>query len=94
MRVAAPTGCAAFNIRFGATTLYRLFQMLRPNKFVELREDSPELAAFQEKMRATRLLIIDEISMVGKHMMGNISFRSRQSKDSKDNPRNDVLGGM
>jgi Cdc6-like AAA superfamily ATPase len=39
VRVAAPTGCAAFNVRFGATTLHRLFQMLRPNKFAELQED-------------------------------------------------------
>ncbi len=53
VRVAAPTGCAAFNVRFGATTLHRLFHMLRANKFAELREGSPELAAIQEKMGAT-----------------------------------------
>ena len=64
--VAAPTGCAAFNIRFGATTLHRLFQILRPNHFQNLREDSMELLRFQEMLRHTRLVIIDEISMVGK----------------------------
>ena len=48
VRVAAPTGCAAFNIRFGATTLHRLFHILNPFKWRELHENSQELATFQE----------------------------------------------
>lgn len=31
--VAAPTGCAAFNIRFDASTLHRLFEMRNPRKW-------------------------------------------------------------
>ena len=49
VRVAAPTGCAAFNIRFGATTLHRLFNILNPFRWRELHENTQELANFQEK---------------------------------------------
>jgi hypothetical protein len=39
VRVAAPTGSAAFNIRFGATTIHRLIHWFRPGHFEELRND-------------------------------------------------------
>ena len=55
VRVAAPTGCAAFNVRFAASTLHRLFEIRNPRKWSELPEHSATLERFQEKMRATRL---------------------------------------
>ena len=94
VRVAAPTGCAAFNIRFGATTLHRLFHILNPFRWRELKEDSQELATFQEKMKALQLVILDEVSMIGKQMMGKISSRCRQSKSAEANPDDDVLGNL
>ena len=94
VRVAAPTGCAAFNIRFGATTIHRLFQILNPFRWRELRESSQELAAFQEKMKTLRLVILDEVSMIGKQMMGKISSRCRQAKAAQENPDDDVLGDL
>ena len=94
VRVAAPTGCAAFNLRFGATTLHRLFRILNPYRWHELQENSTVLAAFQEKMKALRLVILDEISMIGKQMMGKISSRCRQGRATSANPNEDVLGNL
>ena len=94
MRVAAPTGCAAFNIRFGATTLHRLFHILNPFRWREFNENSQELAAFQEKMKALQLIILDEVSMIGKQMMGKISSRCRQAKTIETNPDDDMLGNL
>ena len=40
VRVAAPTGCAAFNTRFNATTIHRLIYNFRLNSFAELTDTS------------------------------------------------------
>ena len=94
VRVAAPTGCAAFNVRFAASTLHRLFEMRNPRKWSELSDGGATLLHFQEKMRDLHLVVIDEISMVGKQMMGKISSRCRQAKPGEQNPTDDVLGGL
>ena len=94
VKISAPTGCAAFNIRFQASTLHRLFEMRNPRKWKDLDEHSMMLQRFQEKMDAVRLLVIDEISMVGKQLMGKISSRCRQAKTAAQNPTDDVLGGL
>ena len=79
VRVAAPTGSAAFNIRFGATTIQRLIHWFRPGHFEELRNDVA-LNRLQSSLGPTRLLVLDEISMVGRQMMGRIDSRLRQAK--------------
>ena len=38
IRVAAPTGTAAFNIRFNATTMHRLIRWFNPRFFEELKD--------------------------------------------------------
>ena len=43
VRVGAYTGTAAFNVRFGASTLHRLFEMRNPFRWQELQEDSTAL---------------------------------------------------
>ena len=78
-RVAAPTGCAAFNIRFGASTLHRLFDLRNPHKWETLREQSKRLLTFQEKLRPTLLFIFDEVSMIGRCLMGKIDSRCEQA---------------
>ena len=45
-------------------------------------------------MAATRLLIFDEISMIGRQMQGNISSRCLQAKSDRQNPSGDALGHM
>ena len=69
-RVGAYTGCAAFNVRYSASTLHRLFEILNPFHFADLPEGSTKLHEFQTKMANTHLLIFDEISMIGRQIMG------------------------
>ena len=40
VRVAAPTGSAAFNMRWGATTVHRLIHWFRPPHFSDLKPGS------------------------------------------------------
>ena len=45
-------------------------------------------------MASTRLLIFDEVSMIGRQIMGKISSRCAQAKSCKDNPDRETLGNM
>ena len=83
VKVAAPTGTAAFNIRFNATTIHRLIRYLKPPYFRKLTGDK-ELADFQAKLQHARLALIDEISMVGRQMMGRIATRFEEAAPLSD----------
>ena len=93
MRVAAPTGFAAFNIRFSASTIHRLIHLLSPPYFHNLEETSDSLVKLQEHFESTELILIDEVSMVGRQMMGRIDSRLRQATAERYN-NDDVLGGL
>ena len=92
-RAAAPTGSAAFNIRFNASTIHRLIHWLNPRFFRELKQNDKSLARFQAFMQGTQLVILDEISMVGRQFMGKIDSRLRQAKAGR-NPLDRDLGGI
>ena len=79
VRVAAPTGSAAFNIRFRATTIHRLIHWFRPQYFTELRGNA--ILDLQEYLQHTELLISDEVSI-----MGRFDSRLHQGKPNIDNP--------
>ena len=79
VRPAAPTGSAAFNIRFNASTIHRLIHWFNPTIFHEMN-DNTILGEFQEFMQHTQLIILDEFSMVGRQMMGRIDSRLHQAK--------------
>ena len=93
VRVAAPTGSAAFNIRFSASTIHRLIHWLSPPYFHNLQENSDSLMKLQEYFQNTELILIDEVSMVGRHMMGRIDSRLRQATAERDNC-DDLIGGL
>ena len=93
-RVGAYTGCAAFNVRYSASTLHRLFEIFNPFHFADLPEGSTKLHDFQTKMANTHLLIFDEISMIGRQIMGNIDARCDQATSATANPRHHTLGAM
>ena len=78
-RVAAPTGCAAFNVRFSASTVHRLFDLRKPHKWEPIPENSARLLAFQEKLQQTCLFIFDEVSMIGRQLMGKVDSRCEQA---------------
>ena len=94
VRVAAPTGSAAFNMRWGATTVHRLIHYFRPPHFQDLPAASEALHRFQCSMKHTRLLVLDEVSMIGRQMMGRIDRRLRQSAAGNHNQDDQVLGGL
>ena len=83
VRVAAPTGTAAFNLRFNAKTVHRLIHWFKPQHFNELTH--PErINELQKQLGNTKLFIIDEISMVGRQMMGRIDSRATQATAGKN----------
>ena len=82
VRVAAPTGTAAFNIRYSATTIHRLIHWFNPRFFEKITDDK-KLFALQEHFRHTRLILIDEVSMVGRRMMGRIATRLEEAAPIK-----------
>ena len=84
-KVGAPTGCAAFNMKFGATTLHSLFKIRVGRPFAEFDPNDPKLAEKQADMLDTQLYIFDEFSMIGRSMLGCIDSRARQfSLDGQD----------
>ena len=81
--VGAPTGSAAFNMQWGATTVHRLIHWFRPPHFAPLKPGSEALEKLQSSFQSTRLLLLDEISMIGRQMMGRIHSRLLQARPSQ-----------
>ena len=91
VRVGAPTGSAAFNLRFEATTIHRLIHWYTPPFFRELT-NADALAKLQSHLQNTYLLLLDEVSMIGRQMMGRIDSRLEQAKAGR-NSHAESLGG-
>ena len=80
VRVAAPTGTAAFNVRFPASTVHRLIHWFTPPFFSELDPKGKALLKLQEHLRETRLFLVDEVSMFGRQFAGRADSRLTQGK--------------
>ena len=93
VRSAAPTGSAAFNMRFGATTIHRLIRWFAPTTFCRLLPGSAALERLQTNLANARLILFDEISMVGRQFMGKIDDRLKQAKAGRT-PSDASLGGL
>ena len=78
IRCGAPTGSAAFDIRFSATTVHRLIHYFNPPHFRNFAPGSDALERFQTHLAQTKMILIDEISMIGRQFMGKIDARLRQ----------------
>ena len=76
--LAAPTGCASFQLKFGASTLHRIFGV--PVGFCGpwRNRDDDRFKKFQKRMTQSRLFVMDEMSMIGRQMLGKIGFRAEQ----------------
>ena len=77
--LAAPTGCASFQLKFGASTLHRVFGV--PVGYCgpwKNRNDSRYYKA-RTRMQQAFLFVMDEMSMVGRQMMGKIEFKVRDT---------------
>ncbi|KAE8740983.1 hypothetical protein FOCC_FOCC013509 [Frankliniella occidentalis] len=76
----APTGKASFNI--GGQTIHSLFKL--PLNQKNLNQLSPSVSnTLSTKLRELKVLIIDEISMVGQHILDMIDQRLRHLLQSK-----------
>ena len=74
LRVAAPTDVAAFNV--DGLTLHSLFGLPTKTEFKDL--EGNHLNEMQQTLSSTRYLIIDEMSMVGRKIFGQLDKRLRQ----------------
>ena len=83
----APTGIAAFLI--GGGTLHSLFHIPANQDFSYKPLTSDVLNTYQCKYRHLKLLVIDEISMVGNKMLNYINRRLQQIMGSSD-----MFGGL
>ena len=86
IKVAAPTGVASFII--DGTTLHSLLHLPTRGDFKEL--EGNRLLELQQVMSTVKYLIIDEISMVGRKVFGQIDRRLRQAFPHH---AQDVFGG-
>ena len=86
VKVAAPTGVAAFNI-YGST-LHTLLHLPTRGEFRELEGD--RLKSLQSTFEGVQYLITDEMSMVGRKMFGRVDKRLRQAFPHSSDQ---VLGG-
>ena len=76
VKQATPTGCAAFQLASGATTVHRLFGLHLKSKRDDI--DDKTLKMLLEKFKhGICLLVIDEMSMEARSMMGLIISRLR-----------------
>ena len=73
--VTAPTGVAAFNV--DGYTLHSLLVLPVKGDFKQL--EGNRLQTIQQFMTSIRYLIIDEMSMVGRKMFGQVDRRLRQA---------------
>ena len=74
LRVAAPTGVAAFNV--SGHTLHSLLRLPTKGEFKDLEGET--LHTLQQDLANMRYLILDEMSMVGRIMFGQVDLRLRQ----------------
>ena len=75
LKVAAPTGVASYII--DGTTLHSLLHLPTKGEFKEL--DGNRLLELQQVMSTINYIIIDEMSMVGRKVFGQIDRRLRQA---------------
>ena len=77
VKVCAPTGTAAYNI--SGETLHRTLALPVPltNELPDLKAE--QLQVLQTRLEGLRLLIVDEMSMVGRRMLRAIDLRLRQA---------------
>ena len=74
MRVAAPTGVAAFNV--DGHTLHSLLSLPTQGNYKELNGE--HLHQMQQHLAGMNYLIIDEMSMVGRKIFGQVDKRLHQ----------------
>ena len=81
VQLTAYTGVAAFNIGFGARTVCSAFQIF-PNALWKAEIDGLALRKLEDTWENVALLIIDEISFIGRALFTKMHFRTQQARRS------------
>jgi len=79
VELTAYTGVAAFNIGFGAKTSSSSFQIF-PNASWKKELDGASLRRLEEQWESVQLLIVDEVSFIGRAFFARMHFRLQQAK--------------
>ena len=76
-QLAAPTGCASFQLKFGASTVHRIFGV--PVRYCGPWKDKTDkrYQKTRTRMQQARLFVMDEMSMIGRQMLGKVEFKVR-----------------
>ena len=90
--LAAPTGSASFQMKFGAATAHRTFAVPCMRPFTPLNKDGATYKSLHARLKAGKLIILDERSMIGRMFLGKICYRSREALGAGDGARNQSLG--
>jgi ATP-dependent DNA helicase PIF1 len=84
--VVAPTGVVAFNV--DGYTIHSLLSLPTSGEFKDL--EGEHLNKLQQSVKGMKYLIIDEMSMLGRKMLGQVDRRLRQVFPHRSD---EVLGG-
>ena len=79
VELTAYTGVAAFNIGFGARTACSAFQVF-PKAAWRSELEGAALRRLEDTWQNVELLVIDEISFIGRALMARMHFRTQQAK--------------
>jgi len=76
--LAAPTGCASFQMKFGACTIHRAFS-IGCGVFKRIKDQRTERCIkVKKRLKTARCVILDELSMIGRAMHGKILVRCEE----------------
>ncbi|KAI3899770.1 hypothetical protein MKW92_052623 [Papaver armeniacum] len=75
IRIMAPTGVAAFNI--GGSTIHHELAIIADKNLSYKKLEAERCRRMQVDFKDTKLIIIDEYSMIGRKMLANIDLRLR-----------------
>ena len=91
MKTCAPTGTAAYNI--GGTTIHALLKIPVPTNPLDPAKplSGDQLKRLQFELGSTRLLVIDEKSMVSTVMLHQVDQRLREARPEH---ANEPFGGI
>ena len=77
--LAAPTGCASFQLKFGASTIHRIFGIAVGYCGPWKNRTDARYRKMRTRMEQSRLFVLDELSMIGRTMLGKIEFKVRDT---------------
>ena len=96
--LAAPTGCAAYNMKFGAATAHRTYGINPVGYCGPSARNTKTFAKRYEKMLHSVLHVLDEMSMLGQLLVGKILYKvqdilgTKIPEYGKDLPRHCLAG--